>query len=58
MINITRTLREHFDFIVDRVARKLAFWKGKLLNKAGKVTLIKSVVSAVPVYPMQMFWLP
>lgn len=47
-----------FDFVIDRVGRKLASWKGKLLNKAGKVTLVKSVLNAIPVYPMQLLWFP
>ncbi|XP_057441477.1 uncharacterized protein LOC130733345 [Lotus japonicus] len=43
---------------LDKIGRKLAAWKGKLLNKAGKITLVKSVLNAIPVYPMQLFWFP
>lgn len=53
-----RQKASNFDFLVDRVARKLASWKGKLLNKAGKVTLVKAVLNAIHVYPMQLFWFP
>lgn len=47
-----------FDFVIDRVARRLASWNGKLLNKAGKITLVKAVLNAIPVYPMQFLWFP
>lgn len=50
-----RQKREHFDFILNWITRKLASWKGRLLNKAGKVTLVKSVLNVVPIYPMQIF---
>jgi hypothetical protein len=28
------------------------------LNKAGKLTLARSVMSTIPIYPMQNYWLP
>jgi len=37
---------------------KLASWKGKLLNKAGRLTLASSVLSSIPTYYMQINWLP
>lgn len=47
-----------FDFVIDMVKRRLASWKGKLLNKAGRVTLAKAVLNGIPVYPMQFLWFP
>src|ERR1044072_9788922 len=53
-----RQKKEDYNFIVDRVAKRLASWKGMLLSKAGKITLVKSVVTTIPIYPMQICWLP
>lgn len=36
--------------IVDRVQSRLAGWKGKVLNMAGRLTLVQSVCSTIPIY--------
>ena len=53
-----RPKKSDFAFIVEKMNVGLASWKGKLLNKASKWTLAKSVLSLFPIYPMQSFWLP
>ncbi|GLT42706.1 hypothetical protein SLA2020_166920 [Shorea laevis] len=45
-------------FIVDKVRSKLAGWKANMLSRAGRVTLVKSVLSAIPNYYMQGSYLP
>jgi hypothetical protein len=35
---------------IEKIAAKLPGWKAELLNLAGRITLIKSVLSAIPVY--------
>ena len=42
----------------DRVAKKLAGWKGKLFSIGGREILIKAVAQAVPTYTMSCFQLP
>ncbi|XVF04810.1 hypothetical protein REPUB_Repub05bG0117600 [Reevesia pubescens] len=44
--------------LVDKVLKKLADWKGKVLSPAGRRTLIQSTTTAIPVYTMQSAWLP
>ncbi|XP_015945213.1 uncharacterized protein LOC107470339 [Arachis duranensis] len=36
--------------IIDKVEEKLSLWKAKVLNKAGKLVLIKSVLNSLPVF--------
>ncbi|XP_019162021.1 PREDICTED: uncharacterized protein LOC109158590 [Ipomoea nil] len=44
--------------LIERVAARLEGWKTKTLTFAGRVTLAKSVISAMPTYTMQSMWLP
>lgn len=53
-----RQRREDFTEAMERMDSKLASWKGKLLNKPGRLTLANSVLSATPVYGMQLAWYP
>jgi len=52
----------HVQRIIDKARSKLAGWQGKLLNPAGRRELVRSVLSAVPIYlltslkpPKQLF---
>nr|KYP43662.1 Putative ribonuclease H protein At1g65750 family [Cajanus cajan] len=44
--------------VMEKIQGRLAAWKSKLLNKAGKLCLVKSTISSIPVYSMQTLWLP
>ena len=44
--------------VKDRVAKKLAGWKGKLLSIGGREILIKAVAQAVPTYTMGLLPTP
>ncbi|CAN1227539.1 Putative ribonuclease H protein At1g65750 [Linum grandiflorum] len=53
-----RSKKETFGFLLDRLAAKASCWKCRLLSHAGKMTLIKGVLQAVPSYIMSLFLLP
>uniref|UniRef100_A0A5B7BN08 Reverse transcriptase domain-containing protein n=1 Tax=Davidia involucrata TaxID=16924 RepID=A0A5B7BN08_DAVIN len=55
---IGRSKVQPFNLIRDRVWRKLKGWKEKLLSKAGREVLIKSVAQAIPTYMMSCFKIP
>lgn len=44
-----------FDYVKDRMWKKIQGWKEKLLSKPGKEILIKAVAQAIPVYSMACF---
>ncbi|XP_016173257.1 uncharacterized protein LOC107615734 [Arachis ipaensis] len=44
--------------IIEKVEEKLSLWKAKVLNKAGKLVLIKSVLNSLPVYYLSLFKMP
>lgn len=53
-----RVTRDVFLPILDKVNARLASWKTRMLNKAGKLCLAKSVLTSIPIYTMQSLWLP
>lgn len=55
---ICRSKKVSFASIKDKIRRKLQGWKEKLISRAGKEVLIKSVVQAIPNYVMSCFKLP
>ena len=55
---IRKSKAQVFAEVKDRVAKKLADWKGKLLSIGGREILIKAVAQAVPTYTMGCFQLP
>jgi hypothetical protein len=53
-----RLQRRDFEFLEESISKRLASWQQDLLNKAGRMTLVKSVLNAIPNYYMQVNWLP
>ena len=51
-------MRGQFNFVANRVMKKLAGWKTKFLSFAGRAVLVKSVMSAIPNHVMQGTILP
>lgn len=47
-----------FDYLHERVGKKLEGWKGKLFSSGGKEVLIKSVIQSIPSYTMSCFRIP
>ncbi|KAF7842708.1 putative ribonuclease H protein At1g65750 family [Senna tora] len=57
-IILSRVRKETYDYILTRVKNKLNNWKCKSLSLAGRITMAKSVIAAIPIYPMQATVLP
>ena len=55
---IGKSKTQVFAEVKERVRKKLAGWKGKLLSIGGREILIKEVAQAVPTYTMSCFQLP
>lgn len=45
----------NFQFIIGKVCAKLSNWKCNQMSFAGKVTLAKSVIEALPTYYLMLF---
>ena len=44
--------------VMERIKKKLSGWKRRFLSYAGRVTLIKSVLSSLPIFYMSLFKIP
>jgi hypothetical protein len=54
-----KSLRVHdFQYLVENVKARLAGWKAKQLSLAGRITLAKSVIQVIPIYPMMSTPIP
>ncbi|RVW22558.1 putative ribonuclease H protein [Vitis vinifera] len=47
-----------WDGVEERMRRRLALWKRQYLSKGGRLTLIKSTLSSIPLYQMSVFRMP
>ena len=55
---VGRGKKASFDYIKERVWRKLQGWESKLLSPADREVLIKSIIQVIPTYAMSCFKLP
>lgn len=53
-----RRKKDLFTEIVDRIRQKSIGWSSRFLSSAGKMTMLKSVLSTMPAYAMSCFQLP
>ena len=44
-----------WDYVVEKIDRRLAIWKRLYLSKGGRITLIRSTLSNLPTYFMSLF---
>jgi len=49
--------KNEFNFIIEKMQIRLAFWKHHLLNKPGRLALTTSVLSSIPSYYMHATWI-
>ncbi|WMV18940.1 hypothetical protein MTR67_012325 [Solanum verrucosum] len=50
--------KEIWNNVIEKCEKKLARWKGQYLSLGGRVTLINSVLDAMPTYMMSLFPIP
>lgn len=55
---VGRSKKRVFEFVKDKVWKKIHGWKAKPISRAGKATLIKNVAQSIPTYCMSCFLLP
>ena len=53
-----RKKKDLFTSVVDRIRQRAGSWSTRFLSKAGKLTMLKSVLTAIPNHTMSCFLLP
>ncbi|XP_074278272.1 uncharacterized protein LOC141601866 [Silene latifolia] len=56
--SIGSSKRDLFKFLVDKTKRRLSSWNNILLSSAGKLTLIRSVLSSLSLFSLSVFRIP
>jgi hypothetical protein len=49
-LSVFKLLRSSLQALTDKMANRLSAWKGKLLQRSGQLSLIKTMLLAIPVY--------
>jgi hypothetical protein len=55
---LRRDRRDDIQPLVDKILKRVASWRGKLLSQAAKVTLIQSCLAIIPVYLLSFIKFP
>ena len=51
-------LKEDWMWLLGKIEKRIMVWSHRWLSRAGRLTLIKSVLEAIPVYWMSLAWIP
>jgi len=54
-LHVKQVRRVDIQPLIDKVGKRLQSWKGKLLNRAGRLKLVNSVLTSIPTYYLTVF---
>ncbi|CAL2271836.1 unnamed protein product [Prunus armeniaca] len=54
----TRVNKQTYQKVIAKVQKRLASWKSHMSSMAGRITLLQSVTTTIPIYTMQIAKLP
>lgn len=57
-IHYRKLMNKEWKGVEDRFEKKLSCWKGRLLSSGGRLTLINSVLTSLPMFMMSFFEIP
>lgn len=49
--------KDDWKWLVGKLEKRLLLWSNKWLSRAGRLTLVKSILEAIPVYWMSIAWI-
>jgi hypothetical protein len=57
-LHFDKLRREDLQPVIDKILKRVASWKGKLLSHAAKLTLIKTCLASIPIYLLSFIKFP
>ena len=57
-LHFTNLKKEDIQHVVDKLIKRVAGWRGKLLSSARKLTLLKSCRASIPIYLLPVIKFP
>jgi hypothetical protein len=57
-LHFSKLRREDLQPLIDKMIERIVGWRGKLLTQAGRLILIKTCLSSIPVYLLSFFKFP
>lgn len=54
----TRQTANTYQYLVDKIQKRIEGWQAKYLSMAGRVTLINSLAASIPIYAKKTTLLP
>lgn len=57
-LNFSKLKRKYIQHIVDKIIKKVAGWRGRLLSYGRRLTLLRSCLASILIYPMSFIEFP
>jgi len=57
-LHFTKLRKAYLLPVIDKIVKRIASWKGRLLSYAGTLTLLKSCLASIPVYLFSVIKFP
>jgi hypothetical protein len=57
-LHYNKLRREDLQTLIEKIIKRIAGWRGKLLTQAGRLLLIKTCLASIPVYLLSLFKFP
>jgi hypothetical protein len=57
-LHYTKPRRKDLQPVVDKIIKRIAWWRGRLLSYAGRLTLLKACLASIPIYLLSIIKFP
>lgn len=57
-LHFSKLRKEDLQPVIDKIIKRIAGWKGRLLSYAGRLTLLKACLASIPIYLMSIIKFP